>query len=116
MAKITNPPKLKSVTDYTIKTDPINTRPFGIYNFIGVDLLKFNEYCFRKGLNRTSVETQTEFLLKEINHNSNFNGKAFKQAKTIEQAASIFHEFIVKFSGENSTIDTAYEYMDRNNT
>ena len=117
MAKIKDKRLIKKITpDYRIRTDPLKVESFGAYNFSGTLLIKFNNYCFEKGLNRNEVITQTGFLIQELHHDPSLYGKAFRNAETIEKASKIFHKFIVNKKGEDRTTDLAYEFMDRNNT
>lgn len=107
----------KSIPDYTVRIDPTNFTTFGVYKFSGALLLKYSAYCFQNKLERDDVINQTRFLLKEMNHNPELYGTSFKNAETIEKAAKIFYQNIIKSeSSLNRTIDFAYEYMDRNNT
>ena len=117
MAKIKDKRLIKKITpDYRIRTDPTKVESFGVYNFSGTLLIKFNNYCFEKGLNRNEVITQTGFLIQELHHDPSLYGRAFRNAETIEKASKIFHKFIVNKKGEDRTTDLAYEFMDRNNT
>jgi hypothetical protein len=107
----------KSIPNYTVRIDPTNFTTFGAYNFSGALLLKYSAYCFQNKLDRNDVINQTKFLLREMNHNPELYGKSFKSAETIEKAAKIFYQNIIKSESSLSrTIDLAYEYMDRNNT
>lgn len=106
----------KQAIDYSIRSDPRKFESFGVYNFSGPLLLKFNNYCSEKRLDRDEVINQTEFLIQELHHDPELYGRAFRNAETIEKAAKIFHKFIVNTENEDRTTDLAYEYMDRNNT
>lgn len=117
MAKIKDKVLIKKIaTDYSIRTDPIKIESFGVYGFSGALLIKFNNYCFEKGLDRSEAVNQTKFLLQELHRNPELYGSAFRNAETIEKAAKIFHKFIVNSKGEDRTVDLAYEFLDRNNT
>ena len=106
----------KEAIYYRIRTNPSKTVTFGAYNFSGALLIKYNNYCFEKGLSRDDVINQTKFLLQELHRDSGLYGKSFRKAETVEKAAKIFHKFIVNSKGEDRTVDLAYEFLDRNNT
>lgn len=117
MAKIKQKRTIKKdPINYSIRSDPRKFETFGVYNFSGALLLKFNNYCSEKRLDRDEVINQTGFLIQELHSDPELYGRAFRNAETIEKAAKIFHKFITNTENEDLTIDLAYEYMDRNNT
>jgi hypothetical protein len=61
------------------------------------------------------VTNQTNFLIKQLREDNSLRGSELKEAKTVEQAALIIHQYILKdTSGLQNTIDTAYDLLDRN--
>lgn len=124
MAKV-NPNLGKNAkTAYSdIKPDPVKIQgarteddfAFGIFKFRGNNLLRYTKFCFNNNLNINDVESQTKFLFILLREETSMRGSELKGTETVEQAAQIIHEYILKdTSGLQNTIDTAYDLLDRN--
>lgn len=88
---------------------------FGVFKFRGVMKKKYFDYCFSGNLDMNDVTNQTNFLIKQLREDNSLRGSELKEAKTVEQAALIIHQYILKdTSGLQNTIDTAYDLLDRN--
>jgi len=112
-----------SRTDVSPKPDPtrvsgaqtIDDFTFGVFKFRGETKQKYFNYCFSKNLDINEVINQVDFLFKQLKEDDSLRGNELKEAETVEQAAQIIHEYILKDNtGLQNTIDTAYDLLDRN--
>jgi hypothetical protein len=88
---------------------------FGVFQFSGVNLLKYNDYCFSKNLDRDDIKTQVEFLIKLLNEDPSLRGAELRNARSIEEAAELIHTYILKDTSQlQNTISTAYDMIERN--
>ena len=110
-------------TDVTPKPDPTRVSggqtgddvTFGVFKFRGATKQKYFDYCFSKNLDINEIINQTNFLFKQLKEDDSLRGNELKEAETVEQAAQIIHEYILKDNtGLQNTIDTAYDLLDRN--
>jgi hypothetical protein len=124
MVKINNKllKSLKSAKS-VIKPDPTKIQgarteddfAFGIFKFRGSNLLKYTQYCFNNNLDMNEKQNQITFLFKILKEEDALRATELKEAETVEQAAQIIHEYILKdTSSLQNTIDTAYDLIDRN--
>ena len=124
MAKINDKLRKKIRTTQTaIKADPVKIQggrteddfAFGVFKFRGNNLLKYTKFCFENNLDMNETNNQITFLFNLLKEDSTLRGSELKQAETVEQAAQIIHEFILKdMTGLQNTIDAAYDLLDRN--
>ena len=90
-------------------------QPFGVFNFRGANLQKYNDYCFTNNLDRDNVTVQTEFLLKLLNEDASLNGARLKKANSVEEAVQIVHEYILQDTNNvDRSTDIAYDLLERN--
>lgn len=124
MAKINDKLRKKiRATQTAIKPDPVKIQggrteddfAFGVFKFRGNNLLKYTKFCFENNLDMNETNNQVTFLFNLLKEDSTLRGSELKQAETVEQAAQIIHEFILKdMTGLQNTIDAAYDLLDRN--
>lgn len=115
MAKV-NYDRRIPVSNLTIYNKPPDgtLEVFGLYNFSGDKLTRYKNFCFKNNLELEDQIAQTTFLLKEIRKESKSHGDEFRKASTVEEAAAIFHNDIIKSGNIEATINMAYEILDRN--
>lgn len=88
---------------------------FGAFQFTGINLAKFNAYCFQNNLDRNDFEVQVNFLFRLLDSDPKLRGGELKKAQSIEEAAELIHKYILNDTSElNNTIDTAYNLLERN--
>jgi len=88
---------------------------FGAFKFTGINLVKYNLYCFQNNLDRDDFKNQVEFLFRLLDNDSSLKGAELKQARSVEEAAELIHKYILKEqAGFQNTIETAYDILERN--
>lgn len=88
---------------------------FGIFKFRGLMLLGFRAYCFSRNLDMNDSGVQADYLLKQLEENTELRGSELKNAETIEKAAQLIHEYILKDNANiDKTVNLAYDFLERN--
>ena len=88
---------------------------FGVFKFTGINLVKYNLYCFQNNLDRDDFKNQVEFLFRLLDNDPTLKGSELKQAGSVEEAAELIHKYILKEqAGFQNTIETAYDILERN--
>lgn len=86
----------------------------GLFKLKGERLKQFYAFCNDKSLNPNEELSQIEYAFYEIINNPSVEGNLFRKATSIEEAAALFHAYILEdMTGYDRTVRLAYEFKNR---